>query len=238
MKAKRMYYKMALIAVFLLTSYLFSATSILASTDFSDSNLWEIVMVGSGFNATANTTQLNVTIPTDSLGNAGVLSKFTISGDFDIRANYSLGIWPSNNGIELEFGFSKSNGDLIAGVGRSDLNANAYGSEIIYPGNDMMNSVATTDMSGALRITRFGDTITCYYWNGTWQPLLFATDAALAQDGIVDLMGWESLTPNVGTASVTFSDYSQVPIPSSLLLLSGGLLGLGLPRLRRRMKKS
>jgi hypothetical protein len=237
MKTK-VYFKMALVAFIVLASSLLSTPSLMAYTDFGDTNLWDIVQVGSGFSATANTTQLNVTIPTNSLGNAGVLSKFTISGDFDMQVAYSLVNWPNNNGVELEFGFSKSNGDLIAGIGRNDLSVNSYGSEIIYGINDIFNSVATTDTSGALRITRVGDTITCYYLNGTWQTLGSETDVALGQDGIVDIMGYFNTSiRDVGTASATFSNFSIVPLPPTLLVLGGGVLGVGLPGLRKRILK-
>ena len=238
----KMSYKVVLVAICLLSSCLVSAPA-LAVTDFSDTSLWTVVTEGTGFNAAPNANQLVLTIPTNTTGRAGVVSNFTVSGNFDMQVNYSLNTWPTNNQIELSLEFSQSNGDLIAGIGRTDLGGNFYGSEIIYPNNDILNTVGTTDTSGQLRINRTGNTITCYYWDGTWETLALATDPALGQNGIIDLRGSETLTPNVGTATVTFSDLSlvanpnAVPIPPSLLLLGAGLLGLGLPGLRRRIKK-
>lgn len=232
-----MHYKKALVAIFLLASCLFSAPDLLAYTDFSDANLWRISMHGTGFSATANTTQLDLTIPTDSTGNAGVISKFTVIGDFDVRVNYVLNTWPSNNGIGLSLGFhTLSGGAADAVIGR---NENSYVWTIqINPAYHEVYTAPTSDTSGALRLTRTNDTITAYYLNGAWQTLGSATDAILAHDGIYTLLALETSTPNVGTASVTFSNFSQVPIPPTILLLGGGLVGLVLPGLRRRMKKT
>ena len=86
-----------------------------------------------------------------------------------------------------------------------------------------VNFVYTLDRSGKLRIARTGNTITCYYWNGAWQSLGFATDATLAQDGIVDVGGAEYLTPNIGTASVIFSNlFYNSPVANFTAIPSSG----------------
>jgi hypothetical protein len=234
MKAK-MDFRMALVAVFLSSSCLFWAPSLLANTNFNDTNLWTTVSSGAGFVATPNGSQLDITVPTVSNGHAGVVSNFTISGDFDMQVSYSLVNWPTTDGIDVGLEFSKTDGSLIAGVGRTDLSGDAYGTEI--PGYLAPITEATSDTSGKLRITRVGNTITTYYWlSGAWENFGSATDDGLLIDGVVDLMAYESTDP-VSGVTVTFSDFSQVPIPSTLLLLGSGLMGLGLPRIRRRIKK-
>lgn len=236
------YHKVALVFICLLTSCLFSPAALLAYTNFSDPGLWSNATSGTGFSAMPNGSQLDLIIPTDVYGSAGMVSNFTLSGDFDMQVNYSLGNWSNNNNVELGLAFwSKSQNYLMASMGRDDVSGNEYGSSINYPYHSVESYINTSDTSGLLRILRTGNSITCYYWHGAWQDLGGSvTDASLGQEGFIKLWGDDyNGTSGVGSVTVTFSNFSlsSVPVPPTILLLGGGLIGLGLVGLRRRIKK-
>jgi hypothetical protein len=260
----RMYYKMALVGVFLLAISLLSASALLAynyiiTDDFSGStintSLWQNFSSGPGFDVNQVNQQLEITLPGTSSGSAGVAGQFALRGDFDMQVDFTLLTWPSLNGTEVGLGLNKPlSTDLIAGValfGDHTATDGTHYNQIYYSETSVeFGSSNETDIaqggSGSFRITRTGDTIDCYYMGSTdWVKVAESTGLSLAGDAIFLLSCGlnPETTPGGFGVLVAFDNfqlqYNQaVPIPSSILLLGGGLLGLGLPRLRRRIKRS
>jgi hypothetical protein len=254
----KLHYKMTLVVLFLLFSCLLSAPALLAYTgtisdNFNDNNintsLWQAFSSGTASVNEVNQ-QLEISLPGTSSGEAGYVSRCALRGDFDMQVDFTLLNWPSGNGTEsgLELSTLPHRDNLIAGVGRSNLSSiDSYLSEIIGP---FFGFAPTGDLSGKVRINRTGDTITSYYWDTvslSWADILSHTDPVLAQDGVFDLvfgLNPDSM-PGGFPVKMAFDNfqlqYDQlvcIPLPPTLLLLGSGLLGFGLPGLRRRMKQS
>ncbi len=231
MKAKR-YYKMALVAVFLLTSCVFSATTLMAGTitdSFDDNSmntkLWQVDKNGLPTVKEVNQ-EVEVSIPANIQGEswAGYTSRFALRGDFDMQVDYRALSWPSNSGASIELWF----GPDVAFSNRVDYINSGEVYEASFTENAPYFSVATADTSGKLRITRTGNTVTSYYWSsGAWVTIGYFTNPALAKDGTLGFSagGWP---PNFGGQSVQVAfdnfqlHYAQL-VPSraqpSLLLL-------------------
>ena len=241
MKAK-MYYKMALVAVFLVTSCFLLASSLLAYTgtitdNFNDNTLntglWKTFSSGAGFSVNEINQRLEISLPGTASGTANVASKLALSGDFDMQVDFALPTWPNANGAEVALVFNNNYSNVFAGValfGAHDgYNQVYYGETSAGFGSTSETNIAQGG-SGSLRITRTVNTIDCYFMGPTdWVNVAHVTDPSLAIDGTVLLSCGlsQETTPGGAPIKVAFDNfwvqYTKViwhkPLPSLPLLL-------------------
>ncbi|MCK9374900.1 MAG: hypothetical protein M0P73_01995 [Syntrophobacterales bacterium] len=263
----KVHYKMALVATLLVASCLLSASPLLAVAsmntiidDFNDNSintsLWQAISSGTGFTVKETNQRLQIWIAGTTSGDAGYQSRWALRGDFDMQVDFTLLNWPSGNGVEVGLGLNKPLlTDLIAGValfGDHTATDGTHYNQIYYGETSVaFGSTVETDIApgggGSFRITRTGNTIDCYYMGPTdWINVAHSEDPSLALDAAFLLAcGLNSGTiPGGLPVQIAFDNfqlqYDQlvfIPLPSALLLLGSGLLGLGLSGLRRKMKK-
>jgi len=209
-----------LVAVFLVSPAAIADTF----TAFNNPSLWTTVIMGTGPSVTVvDSHTVDVTLaagstdPTIFLGELRSLT--SVSGDFDYEVNYRLLSWPPTaNGVRMGIRFidgalervSWENG--VQEVYLTDLKGSIF-------------SKPTDDLSGTLRLTRTGGTVTGYYLDGnTWVALgSFSSSTA---DTTFGLAAWSHpgiFNPNGQNVTVEFS---SVPLPPTVLLLGSGLVGL------------
>jgi hypothetical protein len=231
-------HRKTLAATVFLASCLLWATCALAYTgtitdDFNastlNSGLWEVTSIG-GPSIAQTSGQLQVTIPgssTSPLG-AGVQSRFTLIGDYDMQADFSLLTWPANNGIRVGI-------IAIGAVERVGAGA-GYGEEYLAHFSNVLGRTVTVDLSGTLRMTRTGNTLEGFYLaGGLWQSLGSEANAGFGANTKIALNAWTG-DPFFGhqDATIAWDNFqvqytgveNLVPIPPTALLLGSGLLGL------------
>ena len=191
-----------------------AASSGIADTffdSFSEATLdpyWWTIDTSSG-NCTVVLTNGSVVMTQGSVGQAILKFNCTLPGDISATVDYSLLNWPYNSGerigIRTPFGAVERISD------------NGFGGErYLTDVNSAINSVATSDSSGTLRIQRIGTVTTGYYLhNGTWTPIA-ATDSHNSSNSKVELSIWPSaITQGVKVAfknfSVTASAWAATP---------------------------
>ena len=112
------------------------------------------------------------TLDVDVYDNSHIVSKYALSGDFDVRVDFTKVITP----ISYEFTFKATNTQNANDTATESFwvrksnttglnyNASVNGGTVQTGGND--------DTTGKFRLTRIGTTATCYYWNGSnWVQL-------------------------------------------------------------------
>jgi hypothetical protein len=266
MKTK-MHYKMSLVGVFLLAGCLLSAPALLAYTgtltdDFNgpslNTGLWsDISWGGPSISQTAG--QLQISFPSNPTSQppfnnfqGAIQSKFILVGDFDMQVNFSLITWPTNDGINLGFGNMTESGGAPRGmvaVERVGARSGFQESYLVDFFGTLSSIVPTGDSLGGLRLVRTGDTMEGFYLNSSnqWVSLGARSNPSFGFDTTIGLGPSSGPGSFGGQAALMAYDNFQVqytgienlvPIPPTCLLLGSGLLCLGFPGLRRRMKKS
>ena len=131
----------------------------------------------------------------------------TLKGDFNIEVDYELAVYPSTgtwyHALEVRPTGSAVLRYRMKRQYRS-TGGQQYGTEY-YNGVSWStpNYTTTTDTSGKLRLSRTGDTIYAYYWNGSWQ-LLTTFNGAWSGEIELRLFGWTSAA---GTRSGYFDNF-------------------------------
>jgi RHS repeat-associated protein len=144
-----------------------------------------------------DTSAVPVAPANSSVGNNGSLvcvaaeNRVQLTGDFDVQvdftdfqalpagsANGALFLTLADTPAETLFNGSSPNNYVQVGIDATP----EYASTICIGGSPTAGTPsATSDTSGSLRLTRSGDTVTAYYYDGTWQALQsasgFSTDA-------------------------------------------------------------
>jgi uncharacterized repeat protein (TIGR01451 family) len=129
-----------------------------------DPNRWSRLVPPPGFSGDVSETnqRLEITVGSGAVG-AGILSKCSVSGDFDVQVDYVLIDWPAGNSHGLRL--------LARDLGaasierRSDPELESY----TFVTGGSANQTPTSDSTGSLRLTRTGSTLSGYYLNGsTW----------------------------------------------------------------------
>jgi ligand-binding sensor domain-containing protein len=101
------------------------------------------------------------TLVGDDVKAAYVLSNFSLAGDFDASVAYRLNT-PLTNGQQLEFQMGGSSSLCNVRSNEEWLGGNNYH---VYVGGEVqpIPAIATTDLTGTLRITRTGSQVTAYF---------------------------------------------------------------------------
>jgi hypothetical protein len=149
-------------------------------------NLWYLGNQGQGTTAQITNNRLEVTVAGNGYSNfTGV--GFSLTGDFDMKVDFTLINWPASNGTQLAIGtFIKSPSNLFQ-MARANGNGREQYFNIIL-GNYHETVVIGPGLSGTLRMVRTGNKMEGFYWDGNkWQLVASATDASLGQEVGVNL---------------------------------------------------
>ncbi|MEI6225800.1 MAG: hypothetical protein WCS72_13670, partial [Deltaproteobacteria bacterium] len=153
-------------------------------------------------------------------GSALLFDKVPVTGDFDVRVSYAI-LTPRpadhNNGNQERvalcadgIGCVERVSDGYFGNWSAPGGGEVYLSHFNFPGGVIAPwpGVITTDLSGALRLTRTGGTtITAYYWNGSaWAELQSATGPS-GQVASISLSIFNGYHPQDGM-QIAFDDFS------------------------------
>lgn len=150
-----------------------------------DSHVWNNTQWGVGPTVSEVNNHLEITIPQNSQNGpadvfgAGYTSNCLLAGDFDIQVDYALMAWPSTNGVRV--GLTTATADGYAGgiVERvslgppSDIPEAPRETYLVHFANDIARGfVATSDLTGKLRLVRSGNAQTGYYYHANdWVEL-------------------------------------------------------------------
>jgi ABC-type transport system substrate-binding protein len=181
-----------------------------------DTNKWLPYIFGYGSVAETNQ-ELQIELFSNNTGStftAGVMSNWSISGDFDIQVDYRLITWPEQNGIRLglEAGAPTARGapDVVERVSAEP--EWGVGEVYLTHFSDEVQAITPTNHTfGKLRLVRTNDTMSGYYFDGTEWILLHSAPTSTS-DGPVTLKIWgHNSTPGVLIAFDNFQiNYGQI----------------------------
>jgi hypothetical protein len=193
---------------------LWAASPAIADT-FSDSfsegtlnSFWWTVDTNGG-NCTVALSNGSLVMTQGSIGQASLTFNFPLPGDVSATVDYSLLNWPYNNGERIGIRTS------VGAVER--ISDNGFGGEMyVTDVHSVINTAATSDSSGALKIQRIGTVTTGYYLhNGSWTQI-GSTDSGISSAVSIQLSIWPAgITPGVEVAfrnfSVTAATWAATP---------------------------
>lgn len=206
--------------------------------DFNDNvtnaALWNVGATGTGVTTSEVNQRVEVSIPggvTDPLSFGGSYGSVAVfSGDIDVAVSFDLLQWPATNGVRAVLNIQTVGPGLSYWVVErvSGGGANQFGEVYLTDFNSSVGSyVNTGDASGALRISRSGDTVSAYYLAaGNWQ-FLRSTQVDPLRD-LVFGFGAFSSDQFFGdqAVQVAFDDVAMVPLPTAIIAMVTGLLSL------------
>ena len=147
-------------------------------------NLWDLQNYGTGVTSQITNNRLEVTVA--GVGNTNFRGYgFTLTGDFDMKADFTLINWPTNCSTQVYMG-TNANSQSHFQIARANGNGQEqYFSNILS--NYQRYAVTGPTLGGKLRMRRTGNKMEGFYWDGAnWQPIGSATDASLG--GAVGVM--------------------------------------------------
>jgi hypothetical protein len=191
-RRKQGLYGLLLLMVMILTVSPSHAGTITESFDNNQYNtkLWWIDSIGQGVTATVTNNRLEITLPASSggilyQGNMG--SAFKLVGDFDMQVDFALLTWPTNNASQVGLTISQANDFSIFRRSRG-LNEGGGGEFFFTMIKGVMTQVPAGGSSGKLRMTRVGNTMSGFYWDGAaWRLVGSSADSSLGSSTTVHL---------------------------------------------------
>ena len=133
-------------------------------SDPPNTTLWRLPI-------TASILSNKLRITNSSLKTGEVISKFILSGDFDVQIDYTNIVYPNIAGWSASFQcVNLVNSKIVQNTRRYD-SGQKYHAEYNDGSWHTIASVATSDISGKLRLVRSGNSVTCYYYNSGWISL-------------------------------------------------------------------
>ena len=213
-------------------------------TDGFDGNVIDPVWwtTGGSGGSTVVATNQRLELTQGAEGFAGLAFKAPVVGDFTVRLDYALLVWPSDNKERLALGAVASPAQQLL-IERASDSAVGIGTEIYvtdFTGQGILGT-PTADLSGTLRLERIGDTVRGSYltptgWNvvGTYSVI---GESSLARSIGFSIFPGAPVTPGVKVALDNFYlDGPNVPVPEpgKLAMLMGGLALLAVVRARPR----
>jgi hypothetical protein len=171
--------------------------------DFNDNSidpiLWTVDVWGWGPEIAEAHQQLEIWMPGSCSGTdfgVKLASNFLLRGDFDIQVGFRLLTWPFANGVRMGLGMDEQTIPTHPGVERISFGQNDYPwaprEAYLTDFPDGVNGItATTDMTGALRLVRSGNSQTGYYYgSGGWVAI--HTGPAPTADVAVKVAAWSA----------------------------------------------
>lgn len=165
--------------------------------------LWDVISAGSGPEVAVQGGRLEVTIPagsketTSGVFAAGLISRFRLTGDFDIQVDYALLDWPPVNGVRTGIIASVEPGTYgpMAVERASDAHVTfVSGTEFYVADFELQEGlgtfVPTGDGSGALRLGRTGTEWSAYYYSGGRWLRFYSIPRGTTEDVYVCLAAW------------------------------------------------
>jgi len=117
--------------------------------------------------------RLEMTIGSSS-GSAGIVSKCSVAGDFDVQVDYSLLNWPTANTYSVILRCVDCGVGTFGGVDISRHSSPYFGEAYVAVFLTSFTPLQTDDRSGKLRLVRTGSTLAGYYFNGSGWVLVGA----------------------------------------------------------------
>jgi len=178
--------------------------------DNFNSSLWVATKAGSGPSVIAANRTVQVSIPANSANDpslsifgAGLSSRCTVSGDFDVQVGFRLVNWTYSNGVRV--GLASTPGPFFtsdfsitppfaverisfgsAADGSPSLPREAYLTHFL---DGVQGVTGTTDVSGSFRLVRSGGFETGYYLSsGNW--IMIHAGPSITQSVHVNLVAW------------------------------------------------
>jgi len=146
---------------------------------------WDIVIGGSGPSVAAANQRLEITLPQTSWGDVfsgSLQSKFTLIGDYDMQVDFSLLIWPEDNGVRIGL-------QTLAGAVERTSDSFFGGEVYITDFGGYRTALPTSHTSGRLRLKKTGSLVQGFYWENGW-VLIDSRDYATPDDSQLSISAW------------------------------------------------
>jgi hypothetical protein len=161
-----------------------------ANNEF-DTQLWGLWDTSQEATVEVANQRLEVTVAGPGYAGIGGYG-FTLMGDFEIKADFTLINWPLNNGTQLYISANKISSGLFQ-VGRGNSGP-TDGQEVYFTlalenfSYTVLPAVPAPPLSGTLRLVRTGTKIEGFYLDGTtWHSIGSATDPSLGARVMITL---------------------------------------------------
>jgi hypothetical protein len=189
-----------------------------------DPSIWTVYVTGDGV-ATEQNQRLELSCPVfTNYVSVSSEAKMELTGDFDVQIDLTS-ISDPHVGSNYATFLVQSDANWYASAGLRKGGIDAYYGTITVNGVGFSSGfIPSPDTSGKFRITRVGNTLTCYYWSaGTWVELMHRDDYTTTKNhyitvsdynlDLVDQFAYfDNLVINVGTTAA--NAYLSLP-PSS-----------------------